>query len=89
MSCVYTKAADLGDVVIQKQHFAIADTRGRVTATPMPGIADADIPHEDKNQILGVGFHQGVHGLISPGLHRIESVSNCCRMLPKGRTLVG
>ena len=30
---MYSKAADLGGVVIQKQHFAIADTRGRATAT--------------------------------------------------------
>jgi hypothetical protein len=91
---VYRKAAGLGDVVIQKQHFAIADTRGRVSAMPVqvlvyvfPESIFAEL-HEDKNQILGVGHHQGARGLISPGLHRIKSVSSRCRMLPNVRWLI-
>jgi hypothetical protein len=88
---VYRKAADPGDVVIQKQHFAIADTRGRVTATPVSVLPNSDAVHEDKNEILGVGRHQGGRRLISPGLHRIESVSSRCRILRKGveRTYLG
>jgi hypothetical protein len=79
---VYSKAADPGEVVIQKQHFAIDDIRGRATATlvnflPHPKIA------EDKKQISGVGRHQGGRRSMSPGLHRIESVSSRCRMLLK------
>jgi hypothetical protein len=86
---VYRKAADLGDVVIQKRHFAIADTRGRVSAMPVqalvyvfPESSFAEL-HEDKNRILGVGHHQGARELISLGLHRIKLVSSRCNMLPK------
>ena len=81
MYCLYNKAADPGDVVIRKQHFAIVDTRGRVTATPVSVLPTSD--HEDKNRILGVGHHQGGRRLISTGLHHIESVSSHCRMSPK------
>jgi hypothetical protein len=43
-------------------------------------LPDAELVHEDKNEILGVGRHRGGRRLISPGLHRIESVSSRCRM---------
>ena len=88
MCCLYSKAADLGDVVIQKQHFAIVDTRGRVTAMPVSVLPNPDNVHEDKNEILEVGYHQGGPQLISSGLHRIKSVSSRGGMLRKGRTSV-
>jgi hypothetical protein len=78
VSRVYSKAGDPGDVVIQKQHFAIVDTRGRASATLVQGLvyvfpesSFAEL-HEDTNQILGVRHHQGARRLLSPGLHRIE-----------------
>jgi hypothetical protein len=74
-------------MVIQKQHFAIVDTRGRVTATPVSVYTDPDL-HEDKSQKFEVGRHQGGRRSISPGLHPIESISSRGRMLRKGRTLV-
>jgi hypothetical protein len=71
VSRLYKEAADLGDVVIQKQHFAIADTRGRVTPMLVSFHLNTDIVHENENQIFGVGHHQGGRQLISLGLHRI------------------
>ena len=85
---MYSTAADPGDVVIQKQHFAIVDTRGRVTATPVSVLPNSDIVHEDKNEILGIGHHPGGRRLISPGLHRIKSVSSRRGILREGRTSV-
>ena len=82
MCALCRKAADPGDVVIQKQHFAIADTRGRATSTLVHFLSDSKIA-EDKKQILGAGHHRGGRRLISPGLHRIKSVSSRCTMLPK------
>ena len=82
MFCLYKKAVDPGDVVIQKQHFAIADTRGRATATLVYFFSVSKIA-EDKKQILGAGHHRGGRRLISRGLHRIKSVSSRCTMLPK------
>ena len=85
---MYRKAADPGDVVIQKQHFAIVDTRGRVTATPESVLPNSDLVHQDKNEIFGAGHHPGGRRLVSPGLHRIKSVSSRRGILRKRRTSV-
>ena len=78
------KVADGGEVVIQKQRFAIADRHAPESATTPSPFLRFD-PHQYRNniprEILPVGHHQGGYQLISPGLRRIESVSSCCRML--------
>ena len=64
-----------GDVVTQKQCFAIADTRAPVTATTLlPFFLHMEV-HPQGNQILLVGLLQGACRLTSPGLHRVESAS--------------
>ena len=67
--------------MIQKQCFAIADTRVPVTATPLSFFYYIDV-HPDRNRIFLVGHHQGACRLMLPGLHRIDSVSSCYKMLP-------
>jgi hypothetical protein len=80
--CLCRKVANPGDEAIEKQYFAIDDTRVPVTATPFQSIAPFGKhlvelrPHS--GQILQVRHHQGARRLISHGLHRIESVSSLC-----------
>ena len=74
-------------MVIQKQRFAIADRHALVTATTPSLFLLSDL-HPYRSRILLVGHHQGGCRSISPGLHRIESVSSCCEMVHnKIRTL--
>ena len=56
---------------------------------PFPFLLHLEPHHSHIDQILKAGHRQGASRSISPGLHCIEYVSRCCRMLRKGRTLVG
>jgi hypothetical protein len=63
---MYKQAANPGGVVIQKLHFAIADTRAPVAATPLR-LALEMVLYSHRNQILLVGHHRVARRLISPG----------------------
>ena len=81
---LYNKVVDGGDVVIQKQGFAIADRHASVTATN-PSPFSKVVLHPHRNKILLVGYHQGGCRSRSPGLHRIKSVSSRCGVVHSKR----
>ena len=81
---MYIEVANSGGMAIQKRRFAIVDTHVLAIATHEP------VLHPRRNQKLPVELRHGARRLISPGLHRIESVSTRCGVFRKGRTtLVG
>jgi len=71
---VYNKAADLGDVVIQKQGFSIFDTHELANAMSLlPFLCrDANVSSSRRSHIYVVGRHQGVRRFVSPGLHHTK-----------------
>jgi hypothetical protein len=75
---------------MQKQQFAIVDTRAPMSATTYLSLFLKVDFHRHRNQILLIGHRRVGYGLISPGLHRIEvsQQSFSCGMLRKleGRT---
>ena len=67
--CIQVAAS--GDVVIQKQRFAIAGTRAPVSATPLCLFLYVH-PHLHRSKILLAGRHQGCRVL-----QCMELVSSC------------
>ena len=79
----YKKVADSGDVVIYKRLFSIVDTHESAIAIVLSPLSVTGFHFDSssyKNQIFLVGGHQGVRRFVSPGLHRIMSVSSHCGM---------